>query len=122
MHANLRRVVFWSVPAAALAIALAFAFRPQPIAVDMANVVRGTLVVTVQDEGRTRVHDVYSLSAPVTGRMRRIEAHVGDPVAKLETVLALIEPIDPAFLDPRSEAQARADVRAAESAEQLARA
>jgi HlyD family secretion protein len=48
--------------------------------------------------------------------------HVGDPVTKLETVLAEIEPIDPAFLDPRSEAQARADVRAAESAGALARA
>ena len=32
---------------------------------------------------------------------------------------ARIEPIDPAFLDPRSEAQARADVRAAESARAL---
>jgi HlyD family secretion protein len=122
MHANLRRLLFWGVPAVALAVALAFAFRPRAIGVDMANVLRGTLVVTVQDEGRTRVHDIYSVSAPVTGRMRRIEAHVGDPVKKLETALALIEPIDPAFLDPRSEAQARADVRAAESAEQLARA
>jgi HlyD family secretion protein len=36
--------------------------------------------------------------------------------------VAQIEPIDPAFLDPRSEAQARAEVRAAESAEKLARA
>jgi HlyD family secretion protein len=122
MHANMRRLVFWSVPAAVLAVALAFAFRPQAIGVDTANVLRGTLVVTVQDVGRTRVHDIYSVSAPVTGRMRRIEAHVGDSVKKLETVLALIEPIDPAFLDPRSEAQARADVRAAESAEKLARA
>jgi HlyD family secretion protein len=68
------------------------------------------------------VHDIYTLSAPVTGRMRRVEVHVGDPVTKLETVLAEIEPIDPAFLDPRSEAQARADVRAAESAGALARA
>jgi HlyD family secretion protein len=122
MHANMRRLVFWGVPAVVLAVALAFAFRPQAVAVDMADVQRGTLVVTVQDEGRTRVHDVYSVSAPVTGRMRRIEAHVGDPVVKLETVLAQIEPIDPAFLDPRGEAQARADVRAGESAERLARA
>jgi HlyD family secretion protein len=122
MHANVRRLVFWGVPAGLLVIALVYAFRPQAIAVDVASVAHGTLVVTVEEEGRTRVHDVYSVSAPVTGRMRRIEAHVGDPVKKLETVLAQIEPIDPAFLDPRGEAQARADVRAAESAEQLARA
>jgi HlyD family secretion protein len=54
--------------------------------------------------------------------MRRIDLHVGDPVVAAETVVAQIEPIDPAFLDPRSEAQARAEVRAAESAEKLARA
>jgi HlyD family secretion protein len=36
--------------------------------------------------------------------------------------VAEIEPIDPSLLDPRSEAQARAEVRAAESAEKLARA
>jgi HlyD family secretion protein len=105
-----------------LVIALTFAFRPQPIAVDTIEIRRSTLVVTVDDEGQTRVHDVYVLSAPVAGHMRRIDLHVGDPAVARETVVAEIAPIDPAFLDPRSEAQARADVRAAESAEALARA
>jgi HlyD family secretion protein len=122
MRADKRRLALWGTIAAVVALGLVFAFRPQPVPVDVADVVRGTLVVTVDNEGRTRVHDIYTLSAPVTGRMRRIEAHVGDPVKKLETTLAEIEPIDAAFLDPRGEAQARADVRAAESAEALARA
>jgi HlyD family secretion protein len=122
MHANMRRLVLWGALGALIVLGLALAFRPQAVAVDTAKVARGMLVVTVEDEGRTRVHDIYTLSAPVTGRMRRVEVHVGDPVTKLETVLAEIEPIDPAFLDPRSEAQARADVRSAESAQKLARA
>jgi HlyD family secretion protein len=122
MHANLRRLGFWGAIAAPIALGLVLAFRPQAVAVDVARVARGTFVVTVEDEGRTRVHDIYTLSAPVTGRMRRVEVHVGDPVTKNETVLAEIEPIDPAFLDPRSEAQARADVRTAEASEALARA
>jgi HlyD family secretion protein len=122
MHAQLRRLTFWGALAGLVVIGLVFAFRPQAVAVDVRAIVRGPLVVTVEDEGRTRVHDIYVLSAPVTGRMRRIDLHVGDPVSALETVVAEIEPIDPAFLDPRSEAQARADVSAAESAEQLARA
>jgi HlyD family secretion protein len=54
--------------------------------------------------------------------MRRIELRAGDAVDAVDTIVAAIEPIDPEFLDPRSEAQARADVRAAESAEVLARA
>jgi HlyD family secretion protein len=78
--------------------------------------------VTADDVGVTRVHDVFTLSAPVTGRVRRIEAHVGDPVVANETVLAQIEPGDPEFLDPRSEAEARAAVQVAESARVLAAA
>ena len=122
MQAKWRRLTFWGVIVAVVAIGLAFAFRPQPVAVDVTDAQRGSLVVTVEDEGRTRVHDIYVVSAPVTGRMHRIDLHVGDPVVALETVVAEIEPIDPAFLDPRSEAQARAEVRAAGSAEKLARA
>lgn len=122
MPTRFKQILFWSVPLALLAAALLFAFRPRPVIVDVAEAVRGELVVSVADEGQTRVHDVYELSAPVTGHMRRLPFHVGDEVIALETVVAEIEPIDPAFLDPRSEAQARADVRAAESAEALARA
>lgn len=118
----MKRLTFWGSLVALLVIGLASAFRPRAIVVDMTEVQRGELVVTVDDEGRTRVHDIYVLSAPVAGHMRRIDLHAGDVVVARETVVAEIEPIDPAFLDPRSEAQAIADVRAAESAEALARA
>lgn len=122
MTVQMRRMVFWGALVALLFLGLVFAFRPQAVIVDTVEVSRGELVVSVDDEGETRVHDIYVLSAPVAGRMRRIELHAGDPVVALETVVAEIEPIDPAFLDPRSEAQAKADVHAAESAEALARA
>ena len=122
MTASMKRLTFWGSLVALLVIGLASAFRPRAIVVDMTEVRRGELVVTVDDEGRTRVHDIYVLSAPVAGHMRRIDLHAGDVVVARETVVAEIEPIDPAFLDPRSEAQAIADVRAAESAEALARA
>jgi HlyD family secretion protein len=122
MSIRLRRFTFWGTLAALVAIGLLFAFWPRAVLVDLATVERGDIAVTVGDEGESRVHDVYVLSAPVTGRMRRVNMHVGDPVAALETIVVEIEPIDPAFLDPRSEAQARAEVRAAESAEALARA
>lgn len=122
MHASLRRWLFWGAIGAVIILGLVFAFRPRPVAVDIAQIERGGLIVTVEDEGFTRVHDVYVVSAPVIGRLRRINLHAGDKVAARKTVVAEIEPIDPAFLDPRSEAQARADVRAAEAAEQEARA
>ena len=63
-----RRLVFWGPIAAVLAAALAYAFRPQPVPVDLAEVVRGPLAVTIDEEGETRVRDVFVLSAPVAGR------------------------------------------------------
>jgi HlyD family secretion protein len=117
-----KRLLTWAPVAGAVALGLVWAFAPRPVIVDLLTVSRGPMTVTVDEEGATRVHDVFGLSAPVAGRLRRIEAHVGDPVVANETVLARIEPVDPAFLDPRSETQARAAVRAAESALELARA
>jgi HlyD family secretion protein len=118
----MRRLAFWGTLLALILIGLAYAFRPQPVIVDTVEVSRRHLAVTVDEEGETRVHDIYVLSASVAGHMRRIDLHVGDPVVARKTVVAEIEPTDPAFLDPRTEAQAQADVRAAESAEALARA
>jgi HlyD family secretion protein len=105
-----------------LVAGLVYAFRPQPIPVDLADVVRGPLVVTVDEEGETRVRDVFVLSAPVAGRVLRIEAEVGDAVVAEQTVVAEIEPRDPEFLDQRSEAQAQASLRAAEANKALAEA
>jgi len=122
MTANTKRIVIWTAAASVIALALVMSFMPRPVMVDLVEVQPGPLVVTLDEEGETRVHDAYTLSAPVTGRVQRITWHVGDPVAANETILAQIEPGDPSFLDPRSEAQARAAVQAAEAARDLAEA
>lgn len=117
-----RRIVFWSLLGIPLAVGLVLAFWPKPVPVDLVLAARGPLIVTVDDEGETRVRDVFLVSAPVAGRLLRIESEVGDAVIAEDTVVAEIQPIDPIFLDPRSEAQARAAVRAAEAAKTLAQA
>ena len=122
MRALPKRVLTWTPVVAVVGLGLAFAFAPRAVVVDHFTVAPSPMVVTVDEEGETRVHDVFGLTAPVTGRVRRIEEHVGDPVVANETVLARIEPVDPAFLDPRSKTQAVAAVQAAESALTLARA
>lgn len=122
MDAAQKRLLLWAVLGGCIVIMLVFAFRPQAVAVDMQTVERGELLVTVDEEGETRVRDIFVLSAPVAGRMQRIEADAGDEVLANETVIAEIEPVDPTFLDFRSEAQAQAAVRSAESATALAQA
>jgi len=114
--------MLWTVLGGGVVLALFVAFRPQAVPVDIEVAERGSLIVTVDEEGETRVRDVFVLSAPVAGRMLRIEAEAGDEVIANETVIAEIEPVDPTFLDLRSEAQAQAAVRAAESAKTLAQA
>ena len=122
MSAGRRRGILWGLVAALLVAALVYAFRPQPVPVDAARLARGELVVTVDEEGETRIRDVFVVSAPVTGWVKRIEAEVGDEVVAGATVVAEIEPIDPAFLDLRSEVQAEADLNVARANQALAAA
>ncbi len=106
--------------ALALAAALAWGFMPKAVPVETEAAAKGSLAVTVEEEGKTRVRERYVVSAPVAGYARRIELKVGDPVA-VGQVLAVLEPTRSADLDPRSRAQARASVSAAEAAWQAAR-
>ena len=122
MGRTFKRVFYVIIVLGLAAAGLAYAFRPQPVPADFATVDRGALTVTVDDTGRTRVRDVYRVSAPVAGRLLRIEARVGDAAMAGETVLATIEPSDPTFLDRRTRSQARAEVKAAEATLALAQA
>lgn len=122
MNFQRSRALLWIAITTVLIIALSFTFWPKPVITDIAKLSKGDLRITITEEGKTRVHDVYVMSAPVTGYLRRIEAEVGDPVSHSQTVVASIEPIDPAFLDPRTEAQAKAEVDAASSSTEFARA
>jgi HlyD family secretion protein len=117
-----RRIAFWGGLCGILVAALVYAFWPRPVLVDLSVVERGPLVVTTDEEGETRVRDVFVVSSPVAGRLRRIESDVGDEVIAEKTVVANIEPIDPSFLDVRSEAEAKAAVQAAEAAKALSEA
>jgi len=95
-----------------VAAGLALGFMPRAVPVDVAEVKRGPLAVTVEEEGKTRVTDRYTVSAPVAGYVRRIELKAGDAVADRQ-VLAVIEPARSVALDPRTRAQAQAQASAA---------
>ena len=92
---------------------LVMALWPATVPVDLAPVERGTLLVTVEEEGETRVRDRFLVSAPVAGQVLRIALEPGDPVREDETVLATFLPAAPVLLDARSRAEAEAAVAAA---------
>lgn len=112
----MRRFIRIAAVVVVLGAVMAWAFRPAAVPADFASVERGSLQVTVQEEGRTRVSDRYVVSAPLPGRMQRIELEPGDKVVAGKTVLAQFLPSDPALLDVRVRAELEGRVRAAESA------
>lgn len=117
-----RRALLWTPAAAILVAVLAWLFRPEPVAVDLMSVERGPLQVAIVDEGEARVRDVFVVSAPVAGLMRRVELEAGDHVAANATVIARLEPSVPMFLDERAVAEAKAGVEAASAARRFAEA
>ena len=105
-------VVISALIAVVVIAALYLAIRKPPYQVDLAKVTQGPMTVTIDDEGETRVHDLFVVAAPINGRLTRIELEPGDPVIAGQTVVARMTPVDPDFLDPRTEARARAQVQA----------
>jgi HlyD family secretion protein len=104
-----------------LATATVLAFMPKPVPVETAIVERGELRVTVDEDGKTRVIDRYVVSAPLGGTMGRIELDPGDPV-EVDTLLAIIEPIEPPLLDARTRAETEARLLAAQASKRQANA
>lgn len=105
-----------------VALALAFAFWPRPLKVDLGEVKRLPMTITIDEEAKTRVHDAYMVSAPIAGRLLRIAVEPGDTVEGNQSIIAHMLPSNPPALDSRSRPQATAAVRAAEAAVLVARA
>lgn len=93
-------------------VLLLVALWPAATPVDSRPVTRGPLEVTVEDEGETRVRDRFVVSAPVAGRLLRIELEAGDPVCRGDVVATLL-PGEPTPLDARTRAEAEAALAAA---------
>ena len=109
------------ISVAVIGALLAVALWPSTVPVDLAVVSRGPLVVTIDEEGVTRVRNRFVVSAPLTGRVLRIELEPGDAV-KRGQVVAQVRAEAPPLLDARTRAEAQAGVESARAALGRARA
>jgi HlyD family secretion protein len=112
----------WVLAAIAVAAGAAYVLWPRPVEVDLAEVTRGPLVVTIDEDGKTRVKERFIVTAPLAGQMLRIDLEEGDSVEAGKTLLASIEPVDPTLLDARTRSEAEARVRSTEAAREQAAA
>ena len=100
------------IPLLVVVALLAYGFWPRAPKVEVVRVASAPLAVSIEEEGKTRVIDRYEITAPVSGVVNRLEWDVGDTV-KRDQVLLGIKPLTSEVLDPRREAEARAQVAAA---------
>jgi HlyD family secretion protein len=95
-----------------------FLLRPKPVPVEVAEVTRGPMTVTVEEEGETRIHDHFVISAPVAGRLLRIDLDAGDTVQKGQIIARIV----PAPIEPRQRAELVAQLEAAKASTREAQA
>jgi HlyD family secretion protein len=103
------------------AAVVAWALRAPPVSVELAEVRKGTFEQTVSDDGKTRVRERYTVSAPLAGRIERIQLKAGDAVERGQ-VVAVLTPAAPALLDARAVRELQARVGAAEAQQLRAKA
>jgi HlyD family secretion protein len=113
-----RRRVIWLVSALLIGAMVVFALVPSRLVVEVGHVEIGPLRVTIDQEGETRAHDRFVMSAPVPGRLMRVELEDGDTVNRGEAVAR----IDPLPLSQRERQEVLARIEAAEAAERQASA
>jgi HlyD family secretion protein len=117
------RTIALSLAGAALIGGLGYvAFREDPVPVDLVEVTRAPLQVTIDADGQTRIRDIYEVASPIAGTAQRAPVAVGDRVVAGETEVARVQPGSPSLLDARTRAQAEASVAEAAAALEVARA
>ena len=119
MSVSIKKIALWTVGVAAIGAGVYYALQEQPVPIDVAQISSGQMEVTIDADGVTRIRNVFEVSSPVSGTALRSPVEVGDFVLAGETVVAIIEPSQPVFLDARSRMQAEAAVKEAEAALRL---
>jgi len=115
-----RRNMLWIGASALLvAVLVAWAVIPRPVAVDVVSVKRGLFTQTVDEQAKTRIRDHYTVTAPLNGELDRITLREGDDVP-VGTIVARLRPALPALLDSRTELELRRRVEAAQAAKEAA--
>ncbi len=94
-----------------LVVTVLLVLRGGAVGITVAAVGVDTLSVTIPAEGTTRARDRFTVAAPISGRLTRLDLKDGDTVFEGQVLGQLY----PAPEDPRVIATARAEVSAAEA-------
>jgi HlyD family secretion protein len=117
-----KKTLLWSSLAVATLVALVvWAFAPRPVEIEVATAAEGPFETTIDEDGKTRLHERYVVSAPLAGRLARIALRAGDAV-EAGAVVAWLQPAYAPMLDDRSRRELEARVETAQARVRLAAA
>lgn len=113
-----RKRIFIGAFVVAIVLLVALLMQPKGIRVETAAVTVSELRVLVQEQGRTRVRQRYTIASPISGRLIRTLLEVGDRVQAGQVLARIAPPPE----DPRVQATLRAGLAAAVAREAEAKA
>lgn len=117
MSAKTRRILWVGALVAVTGAIVVWRTRPPVVATELAVATRGSLRVTLDEDGETRVLHHVTVSAPVSGRLLETAMRAGDSVSRGDALVVMVA----APLDPRAREQAQAALRAADAGVSQAR-
>ena len=103
----------------ALGLALAWAFAPRPLDVELASATEGRFETSIDEDGKTRLRERYVVSAPLAGQLARIAWLAGDAV-EAGALLATLRPVYAPMTDERTRGEQQARVETAQGRVRLA--
>jgi HlyD family secretion protein len=96
-----RRWLIGGLAVAALAAVLWAAYRPKPLLVETATVTEGRFEQVIEEDGRLRLQQRYTVTAPTAAQLLRPTLKAGDAV-QAGDVVAVLAPSAPAMIDERT--------------------
>jgi HlyD family secretion protein len=111
---SIRTRILGIAAVAAIIGLVVWAFLPQPLRVETAVAQLRAFETTINEDGRTRLTDRYTVTAPIAARLERIALREGD-VIRAGQSLATLHPLLSPLLDERTLIEQQAHVRAAEA-------
>jgi HlyD family secretion protein len=107
-----KSLIYLAAGLAALVIALTWAFAPRAVEIETVQVTQGLFEQSIEEDGRTRLKERFTVSAPVTAVLARSALREGDRVALGDTV-AVLTPVFSSLVDERSVREATARLNSA---------
>lgn len=111
---NRKTLLLSAGTAVLLAAALAWAFAPRPVEVELAQATLGPFETHIAEDARTRLRERFVVAAPLSGRLLRPTLREGDSVQAGDAVATLLPGLAP-LLDERTLQEQQARVGAAEA-------